>query len=149
MLTAHTIGNKYAEVKDLRVKEIAKLVRKDLKKFKGCKFSVTSDIRTINVKLIDCDDVKKYFYIWEGVNQKDPRYTDPFHKEVKSIMDQYNFDNSDPMSDYHHNNFFAFFNLHFPLLERARIELGLRCKCLVCSWLNKERRGRWVKKRKH
>lgn len=125
MLTAHTIGNKYAEVKDLRVKEIAKLVRKDLKKFKGCKFSVTSDIRTINVKLIDCDDVKKYFYIWEGVNQKDPRYTDTFYKEVKSIMDQYNFDNSDPMSDYHHNNFFSFFDLSFPLLKRARIELGL------------------------
>jgi len=125
MITAHTIGNKYAEVQDLRVKEIAKLVRKDLKKFKGCKFSVTSDIRTINVKLIDCDDIKKYFYIWEGVNQKDPRYTDTFHKEVKSIMNKYNFDNSDPMSDYHHNNFFSFFDLSFPLLKRARIELGL------------------------
>ena len=125
MLTAHTIGNKYAEVKDLRVKEIAKLVRKDLKKFKGCKFSVTSDIRTINVKLIDCDDVKKYFYIWEGVNQKGPRYTDTFYKEVKSIMDQYNFDNGDSMSDYWHQNFFAFFDLHFPLLKRARIEFGL------------------------
>ena len=125
MLTAHTIGNKYAEVKDLRVKEIAKLVRKDLKKFKGCKFSVTSDIRTINVKLIDCDEIKKYFYIWEGVNQKDPRYTDTFHKEVKSIMNQYNVDNGDSMSDYWHQNFFAFFNLHFPLLKRARIKLGL------------------------
>ena len=40
MITAHTVGKKYAEVKDLKVKEIAKLLRKDLKKFKGCKFSV-------------------------------------------------------------------------------------------------------------
>ena len=87
---------------------------------------MTSDIRTINVKLIDCDDVKKYFYIWEGVNQKDPRYTDIFYKEIKSIMDQYNFDNSDPMSDYYHNNFFSFFDLSFPLLKRARVELGLK-----------------------
>ena len=125
MLTAHTVGKKYAEVKDLRVKEIAKLVRKDLKKFKGCKFSVKSTYNKIDVALVDCDDIKKYFYIWEGHSQKDPRYTDTFHKEVKSIMNQYNFDNGDSMSDYWHKNFFAFFNLHFPLLKRARIELGL------------------------
>ena len=46
-------------------------------------------------------------------------------EEVQSIMNQYNFDNGDSMSDYWHQNFFAFFNLHFPLLKRARIELGL------------------------
>tara|TARA_R110002012_G_scaffold122494_1_gene272561 strand:+ start:233 stop:622 length:390 start_codon:yes stop_codon:yes gene_type:complete len=125
MLTAHTVGNKYAEVKDLRVKEIAKLIRQDLKKFKGCKFSVKSTYNSINVKLINCDDVKKYFYIWEGVNQKDPRYIDTFHKEVKSIMNQYNFDNGDSMSDYWHKNFFAFFDLDYPLLKKARVELGL------------------------
>tara|TARA_R110001583_G_scaffold141026_1_gene293105 strand:+ start:282 stop:671 length:390 start_codon:yes stop_codon:yes gene_type:complete len=125
MLTAHTVGNKYAEVKDLRVKEIAKLIRQDLKKFKGCKFSVKSTYNSINVKLINCDDVKKYFYIWEGVNQKDPRYIDTFHKEVKSIMNQYNFDNGDSMSDYWHQNFFAFFDLDYPLLKKARVELGL------------------------
>ena len=125
MITAHTVGKKYAEVKDLKVKEIAKLVRKDLKKFKGCKFSVKSTHNKIDVALVNCDDIKKYFYIWEGVNQKDPRYTDTFHKEVESIMNQYNFDNGDSMSDYWHQNFFAFFNLHFPLLKRARIELGL------------------------
>ena len=126
MITAHTVGKKYAEVKDLRVKEIAKLVRKDLKKFKGCKFSVKSTYNKIDVALVDCDDIKKYFYIWEGYSQKDPRYTDTFDKEVKSIMNQYNFDNSDSMSDYWHKNFFAFFNLHYPLLKRARVELGLK-----------------------
>ena len=41
-------------------------------------------------------------------------------------MNQYNFDNSDSMSDYWHKNFFAFFNLHYPLLKRARVELGLK-----------------------
>ena len=125
MLTAHTIGNKYKEVQNLSKKEIAKIIKQELKKFKGCKFSVKSDRNSINVKLIDCDNIKKYFYIWEGVNQKDPRYIKTFHNEVKSIMDQYNFDNGDPMSDYWHNNFFSFFDLSFPLLKRARIELGL------------------------
>ena len=125
MLTAHTIGSKYREVEDLKVKEIAKLIRQDLKKFKGCKFSVKSTYNSVNVKLTDCDDVKKYFYIWEGVNQKDPRYIDTFHKEVKSIMNQYNFDNGDSMSDYWHQNFFAFFDLDFPLLKKARVEFNL------------------------
>ena len=110
MLTAHTIGNKYTEVKDLRVKEIAKLVRKDLKKFKGCKFSVKSTYNKIDVELIDCDNIKKYFYIWEGQSSKQPRYLKNFYEEVKLIMDQYNFDNGDIMSDYWHKNFFAFFN---------------------------------------
>ena len=125
MLTAHTVGNKYAEVKDLGVKEIAKLIRQDLKKFKGCKFSVKSTYNSINIKLTNCNDIKKYFYIWEGYNQKNPRYIDTFHKEVKSIMNQYNFDNGDSMSDYWHKNFFAFFNLDYPLLKKARVELGL------------------------
>ena len=125
MLTAHTIGSKYREVEDLKVKEIAKLIRQDLKKLKGCKFSVKSTYNSVNVKLTDCDDVKKYFYIWEGVNQKDPRYIDTFHKEVKSIMNQYNFDNGDSMSDYWHQNFFAFFDLDFPLLKKARVEFNL------------------------
>lgn len=127
MLTAHTIGNKYAEVKDLRVKEIAKLVRKDLKKFKGCKFSVKSTYNKIDVELVDCDDIKKYFYVWESFhNEKYPRYKKSFYDEVKSIMDQYNFDNGDIMSDYWHKNFFAFFNLPpLSLHKRAKIELGL------------------------
>ncbi len=53
MLSAHTVGNKYKEVQDLRPKEIAKIIRKDLKKFKDCKFSIKSDYNAINVKLID------------------------------------------------------------------------------------------------
>ena len=57
MLNAHTVGNKYAEVKDLKVKDIAKLVRKDLKKFKGCKFSVKSTYNKIDVALVDCNDI--------------------------------------------------------------------------------------------
>ena len=61
MITAHTVGNKYKDVQNLRVKDIAKLVRKDLKKFKGCKFSVKSTYNKIDVSLVDCDDVLKIF----------------------------------------------------------------------------------------
>tara|TARA_R100000773_G_C4197633_1_gene101193 strand:- start:37 stop:447 length:411 start_codon:yes stop_codon:yes gene_type:complete len=126
METAHTIGSKYNQVKNLPIKEIAKLVRQDLKKFKDCKFSVTSTYNTINVKLSACNNLLKYFDVWEGYHQKDARYKDSFSKEVKSIMNQYNFDNSDIMSDYHHQNFFAFFNSpHIDLLNQAREVLNL------------------------
>ena len=53
MITAHTVGSKYKEVKNLTVVEIAKLVRKDLKQFNDCKFSVTSDYNTITIYLKD------------------------------------------------------------------------------------------------
>jgi len=126
MLTAHTIGNKYAEVKNLPIKEIAKLIRKDLKKFKDCKFSVTSTYNKIDVTLIACSNLSKYFDTWEGYHKTDARYKDSFSQEVKSIMNQYNFDNSDSMTDYFHQNFFAFFNLpHIDLLNQAREVLNL------------------------
>ena len=45
------IGNKYEQVKDLDIKEIAKLIRKDLKQFKDCKLNVSiSAIRTVDKK---------------------------------------------------------------------------------------------------
>ena len=125
MLSAHTVGNKYAEVQNLRVKDIAKLVRQDLKKFKDCKFSVKSTYNKIDVSLTACDNVLKYFDIWEGYHSKDVKYKDDFAKSIKDIMNQYNFDNSDSMSDYFHQNFFAFFNKDYKLLKIARIKLGL------------------------
>ena len=110
MLSAHTVGNKYKEVQDLRPKEIAKLIRKDLKKFKDCKFSVKSDYNAINVKLIECTNLDR-FEMHEYYHHTSIRMNNDFMKEVKTIMNQYNFDNSDTMSDYFHNNFFAFFDL--------------------------------------
>jgi hypothetical protein len=38
-MTTEVIGSKYNQVKDLDIKDIAKLIRQDLKKFKDCKFS--------------------------------------------------------------------------------------------------------------
>jgi regulator of PEP synthase PpsR (kinase-PPPase family) len=104
-----TIGSKYQEVKNLSVKEIAKLVRKDLKQFNDCKFSVTSDRNSITVYLIDSsldkltsnEDYKETgirFVVFE----KD------FGNKLKEILNQYNYNNSDIMTDYSDVKFYSY-----------------------------------------
>jgi regulator of PEP synthase PpsR (kinase-PPPase family) len=104
-----TIGSKYQEVKNLSVKEIAKLVRKDLKQFNDCKFSVTSDRNSITVYLMDSsldkltsnEDYKETgirFVVFE----KD------FGNKLKEILNQYNYNNSDIMTDYSDVKFYSY-----------------------------------------
>ena len=104
-----TVGSKYQEVKNLSVKEIAKLVRKDLKQFNDCKFSVTSDRNSITVYLINSsldkltsnEDYKETgirFVVFE----KD------FGNKLKEILNQYNYNNSDIMTDYSDVKFYSY-----------------------------------------
>ena len=104
-----TTGSKYQEVKNLSVKEIAKLVRKDLKQFNDCKFSVTSDRNSITVYLINSsldkltsnEDYKETgirFVVFE----KD------FGNKLKEILNQYNYNNSDIMTDYSDVKFYSY-----------------------------------------
>jgi regulator of PEP synthase PpsR (kinase-PPPase family) len=104
-----TTGSKYQEVKNLSVKEIAKLVRKDLKQFNDCKFSVTSDRNSITVYLMDSsldkltsnEDYKETgirFVVFE----KD------FGNKLKEILNQYNYNNSDIMTDYSDVKFYSY-----------------------------------------
>jgi regulator of PEP synthase PpsR (kinase-PPPase family) len=104
-----TIGSKYQEVKNLSVKEIAKLVRKDLKQFNDCKFSVTSDRNSITVYLMDSsldkltsnEDYKETgirFVVFE----KD------FGNKLKEILNQYNYNKSDIMTDYSDVKFYSY-----------------------------------------
>ena len=100
------IGNKYEQVKDLDIKEIAKLVRKDLKQFKDCKLNVSisryANGQSLWVKLKKCDDLNKlkkeqnYFSICPN-----------FYKQIEDVINQYNFDKSHLPSDYCHVNFFT------------------------------------------
>ena len=53
------IGVKYESVKNLDIKEIAKLIRKDLKQFKDCNFKVNiqrfANGQSLWVKIIKCN----------------------------------------------------------------------------------------------
>jgi hypothetical protein len=126
MLTAHTVGNKYKEVKNLTVVEIAKLVRKDLKQFNDCKFSVTSDYNTITVYLKDSPLNKLEVYdqsLELGWGDKVIAIEKNFRNKVKEILDQYNFNNSEIMTDYFHVNFYSHFYLDSNLENKYKDQL--------------------------
>ena len=100
------IGKKYEQVKDLDIKEIAKLIRKDLKQFKDCQLNVSisrsANCQTLTVKLKKCDDSNKI------IKENDYISICPnFHKQIKDVINQYNFDKSHLPSDYCHVNFFT------------------------------------------
>lgn len=94
-------GSKYQETKDLDVAEIAKLIRTDLKQaFSEYKFSVRIERfsmgQSINVIIKETD-----------INDRFSDQAEELVKEVKEIIEQYNFDDSDMLSDYSHVRFYS------------------------------------------
>lgn len=126
MMSAHTVGNKYQQVKDLTVVQIAKLVRKDLKQFNDCKFSVISDHNSINIFLMDSsiDRLDVYDELYHtGRGDKIIIINKNFYNNIMEILDQYNFDNSETMTDYFHVNYYSFFYLAKQLKDKFESKL--------------------------
>jgi len=120
------VGNKYQEVKNLSVVEIAKLVRKDLKQFNDCKFSVTSDRNTISIYLKDSPLNRLEIYDQSqelGWGGKVISIEKDLRKKVKEILDQYNYNNSEMMTDYFDVNFYSYFYLDSNLENKYKDQL--------------------------
>jgi hypothetical protein len=120
------VGNKYQEVKNLSVVEIAKLVRKDLKQFSDCKFSVTSDRNTISIYLKDSPLNRLEIYDQSqelGWGGKVISIEKNLRKKVKEILDQYNYNNSEMMTDYFDVNFYSYFYLDSNLENKYKDQL--------------------------
>jgi hypothetical protein len=121
-----TTGNKYQEVKSLSVVEIAKLIRKDLKQFNDCKFSVTSDRNTISIYLKDSPLNRLEIYDQSqelGWGGKVISIEKDLRKKVKEILDQYNYNNSEIMTDYFDVNFYSYFYLDSNLENKYKDQL--------------------------
>jgi len=120
------VGNKYQEVKSLSVVEIAKLIRKDLKQFNDCKFSVTSDRNTISIYLKDSPLNRLEIYDQSqelGWGGKVISIEKDLRKKVKEILDQYNYNNSEIMTDYFDVNFYSYFYLDSDLENKYKDQL--------------------------
>ena len=120
------VGNKYQEVKSLSVVEIAKLIRKDLKQFNDCKFSVTSDRNTISIYLKDSPLNRLEIYDQSqelGWGGKVISIEKDLRKKVKEILDQYNYNNSEIMTDYFDVNFYSYFYLDSNLENKYKDQL--------------------------
>mgnify|MGYP003124182558 CR=1 FL=1 len=112
------IGNKYQEVKNLDVKDIAKLIRTDLKQFKDCKFSVSiqrySGGRSVHVKLMSTTNLKRFVNVHYNSTDKDRlNFSKDFKERLESIVNQYNYDKSDPMTDYFNVNFYSHIDIDY------------------------------------
>jgi hypothetical protein len=120
------VGNKYQEVKSLSIVDIAKLIRKDLKQFNDCKFSVTSDRNTITIYLKDSPLNKLEVYdqsLELGWGGKVISIEKNLRKKVKEILDQYNYNNSEMMTDYFDVNFYSYLYLDSDLENKYKDQL--------------------------
>lgn len=99
----HTTGSRYEETKDLDLTEIAKLVRKDLKELFSNLPQAKASVRvqryaggqSLNIE-VSGTGVERH-----GEEAKE------IVKSIRAITDQYNFDDSDGMSDYFHVRFYS------------------------------------------
>lgn len=109
-------GTLYLQTKNLNFKEIAKLIRTDLKNTfgKDIKFSVQTEYysggRSLNVKIKET--IRNYL---NPLNIKFPNerhliYTDEGNElieQIENIINKYNYDNSDSMTDYFDVRFYS------------------------------------------
>lgn len=132
-------GSKYQSTKDLSIREIAALIRKDLKKYPtkdGYKFSVRSEVFrggqsiAVTIRSIPEDIAVETseFVTWREQNPHSSylgapqRYSDELTAlidDVKDIVNAYNFDNSDSSSDYFHQNFYDSIRLDLDVKKGA------------------------------
>jgi len=107
-------GQKYDA--NLSIKEIAQILRKELKSLKGFKFSVRSNTTRIDVRLKDAPTDFQFFETVETAWLTDYATTDAYQsltKKVKDLGHAYNFDGSDVMTDYYHVNYFFNFDIAY------------------------------------
>ena len=113
-------GSNYIE--GASTKEIAKRIRNELKtQFPNCKFSVTKTINSISVALMQTD----FKIVKQEKNYRNISFDYAFLKEsifltdkakellqtAFSLLESYNFDNSDSMTDSFHLNFYSYLRI--------------------------------------
>lgn len=132
-------GSKLQETKNMDIKEIAKLVRKEIKaKFPTIKTSVTIDrysmgqsldVRILEVpfQVVNPEHVKECFNADGSYNNmstpRASRLTEAgknLIETIEGIVNQYNFDDSDTQTDYFHKRFYSSTQLAHSLEESQR-----------------------------
>ena len=100
-MTYHTIGAKYEQVKDMDIAEIAKLIRNDIREqYYAAK---NSSVRIERFSMGQAINI-----VIKGINKA---HGERVKEGIQKIVDAYNFDDSDPMSDYSHVNFYSHISL--------------------------------------
>jgi ATP-dependent phosphoenolpyruvate carboxykinase len=106
-------GDKYDETKHLPIKEIAKLIKKEIqKKFPDIKVSVRSKIYSggqsirITIKEVPFRVINPEWGQSFYVTRKYTKEAERLIEEIEKIANRYRFSDCDPMIDYFHTNFY-------------------------------------------
>lgn len=129
-------GSNYAQTADLDIKEVAKLIRKDLKThYKGYKFSVRisgfSGGQSLGVVIKEIpDSLTLYNPEWlqqirtTGHYPYDLARNSPeaiqLCKDIRSIVQSYNYDGSDSQTDYFNVRFYTHVDFDSDLFEARK-----------------------------
>lgn len=101
--SAHTVGSNYK--KSMSNKEIAATVKKELsRRFPGTKWSARSDYNSINIYLVS----SPYETRNSANNYTDSPEISAILEYAKKLLESYNYDDSDSMTDYFCVNFYGF-----------------------------------------
>lgn len=125
METAHSVGSKYSETKNLRLTEVAKLIRADLKAAFGAgwKFSVRQPRHGNITVTVTGAPISAIRYTPEEQEMRRARgllkawqseEMTAAEDKIESIMWAYNYDNSDIQADYFHRRFYDFVRWELP-----------------------------------
>jgi Large polyvalent protein associated domain 29 len=109
-MSYHTIGSKYVATRDLDIAEVAGLIRKELKKaWPAAKFSVRIE-RYSQGQALHVEAVSQVPLYIVGTQLR-PSAVE-WREQIRQVVNAYNFDDSDGMSDHYHVRFATNIKLH-------------------------------------
>ncbi len=102
----HTIGSKYEETKHIDDSELVKLIKADIKS------QLPPEYKVLAQKKLYAGGWSIHFQIkntgmWNAISG-DRYAVKELKRKVQDIVDTYNFNDSDTMSDYHHVRFYSY-----------------------------------------
>lgn len=101
-----TEGSKYRETKDINGSELVTLIKKDIRE------QLPKEYKVLARKELYAGGWSIHFTIKNtGIDKyvadKETTAHKELHEQVRDIVQSYNFDDSDPMSDYYHVRFYS------------------------------------------
>lgn len=105
---------------NLNTKEIAKILRKELKVFSGCKWSITTTYNTIRINLMkapcspfveEFDGNRGYIQLNHYYIDRDESLTEEARKmfsDIVNFVQSFNYNDSDAQIDYFSTNFYLY-----------------------------------------
>lgn len=129
----HYKGSSYEDTKNLSCKDIAKLIRVQLKKFSGFKFGITTDYNHIRVRITAMPaNTALYNPEWVAFNKANPHEHNSFQRysadvartlaAIEVLVSEYNKIDSDKFTDYYAPKFYGNVSVDYEFAKSRQSE---------------------------